>query len=646
MRPPALLALLLATVAGCAAAPPERVKQGESLLAAGDAEGARSAFEEVIDDDRSSPLDLKRAQVGAARAFLARGDLVGARARLRRLADTVPDKWFYLGEIARRERDLPEAERCYRAALERAHGPEAARRLAEVLAAEARAADALEEAVVALVRGGERELAEAAGAALGVWRQVGTVEPAAAAATLDGLPEEVRAWPSVRVLRARLLDRAGRADEAAKAWDLASAAPPPSPAFQAWAAGLRAKLALERGDRAGLDAILDKADPTTAAAVRARIARERTRRGDLEGALDLWRRVAQAGGPASPGWAEVAWHEEALGLPGAATSWAKAEAGRPDDPGARLRLALHRAQDGDLLGARTLLRATQELLPGPGAQAAPPPEPRPPPSRGALREELAPARRQLEDGAALLERALAALVQGDDAVAAARARALAALHPGGASGRAIGAALAAGSVAERVSRLVGAKGETQAALDRCRLALALRADDLPLAARLLAAGLDASAPDVQRELEAAVLRALRDGRAAEAGKFLEGHAGAVSAAARARLRAADTGRALPEAALPGPRGVAALDGVGAARGELLAPPGQRLPRAEVRVRAGARGARTVLLPDGGRADEAPGWPAAALELGPDPALDDEAWAELGRRTRGETRPPGPVPVLP
>ncbi|MBX3468922.1 MAG: hypothetical protein KF878_18790, partial [Planctomycetes bacterium] len=130
-RPALAVALLLA---GCAAPPQERVREGEQLLARGDAAGAARAFDEVQRDGRATALDRQRAQVGEARAFLLKGDLVGARTRLRRLDEAVSDRWYLLGVIALREGDLAEAEASLRGALDRAHGGDTAALLARALA--------------------------------------------------------------------------------------------------------------------------------------------------------------------------------------------------------------------------------------------------------------------------------------------------------------------------------------------------------------------------------------------------------------------------------------------------------------------------------------------------------------------------------
>ncbi|MCO5172482.1 MAG: hypothetical protein M9894_39800 [Planctomycetes bacterium] len=330
--------LLLLLLAGCAAAPPERVREGEALLARGDWAGAARAFDEALRDGRATALDRRRAQVGEARAFLLKGDLVGARTRLRRLDEDVSDRWYLLGTIALREGDLAEAEACLRGALERAHGGDTAALLARVLAGEARAPDPLD-AAAGVVEVRAAPLAEALRAAAAAWRDaVAGREPAALLERLAAIEDRVGGYPAVRVLRARLLDRAGRPDEAGPLWEHAGLSPTPSEGFRAWASDLRARLAMETGDAAALDLALAGADPVTAARVRADLARGRARRGDLRGALDAWRQAAgTSGAPASAvaeALAEAAWLEEVLGLPSSPDAWARAQQVALAAPGA------------------------------------------------------------------------------------------------------------------------------------------------------------------------------------------------------------------------------------------------------------------------------------------------------------------------
>lgn len=620
-----LAAIALSTalcLPGCAGAPPERVREGERLLAAGNADEARKAFVSVLDDPRSTPLDRRRASVGEARAYLARGDLVGARSRLRRLDDSISEKWYLLGDIAVREREPAEAERCLRAALDRAHGPEAAALLALVIAGEARDPDRFIEAAAVLERSGDALRAGALREAAAVWRDAAG-EPRVRLEKVQALKDRIGPLPAARVLEARLLERDGQAEAAAKAWELSGLSPPPSPAFQAWAAELRASLALERGGASALDAALAVADPATAAGIRSRLALARARRGDLAGALALWRRVGEAAGPGSPAWAEAAWLEEALGLPSAGEAWTKAETAvtTPGSAGststlARARVAAHRAATGDVVAAAALDvdRAKGDPLP----------------------LGLEDALTRVRAARAVLYRGLDALGRGDAAAAAAFGRALRLLDPAGAAGQ----ALTAASGAAGPAGLVGAPPSTQRALDAARLRLALAAGDLTTAATLLAAGVDAS--DAQPALEQAALAGLAAGRLPDVSRFLEAQGGALGAATRSRLRASAAARALPDALLPQPRGPAALP-EGRAWGSLVWPvTGQRLPRVEV----GVKGAeRTITAADGDRSDGAAPPLDGSARLVLDPTLDAEAWSRLAPATHAEVDPPTPVEVL-
>ncbi len=620
----AAIALLTAVcLPGCAGGPPERVREGERLLAAGNAKEALKAFESVIDDTKkATPLDKRRASVGEARAYLALGDLVGARSRLTRLDDSISDKWFLLGDISVRERKPVEAEGYLRSALDRAHGPEAAALLALVIAGEARDPDRFLDAATVLERSGDSLRAGALREAAAVWRDAAG-EPRLRLEKVQALKDRIGPLPAARVLEARLLERDGQVEAAAKAWELSGLSPPPSPAFQAWAAELRAGLAIERGGASALDAALALADPATAAGIRSRLALARARRGDLSGALALWRRVGEAAGPGSPAWAEAAWLEEALGLPSTGEAWTRTEtavvtprSAASTSALARARLAAHRAAVGDVVAAAAL-----DVDPAKG-------EPLP--------DGLAEGMARVRAARAVLYRGLDALARGDAPAAAAFGRALRLLDPGGAAGK----ALTAASGAPGAAALTGAPPATQRALDAARLRLALASGDLTTAATLLAAGVDAS--DAQAALEQAALAGLAAGRLPDVSRFLEAQGGALGAATRARLRANAAARALPDALLPQPRGLAALL-EGRAWGALVWPvTGQRLPRVEV----GVKGAeRTIAAPDGDRSDGAAPPLDASARLVLDPTLDAEAWSRLAPPTHAEVDPPTAVEVL-
>lgn len=620
----ALLLVVALALPGCVGAPPERVREGERLLAAGNHDEARKAFESVLDDSKkATPLDRRRASVGLARAYLASGDLVGARSRLNRLDDSISDKWFLLGDIDVRERKPVEAEAHLRAALDRAHGPEAAALLALVIAGEARDPDRFLEAAAVLERSGDALRGGALREAAAVWRDSGG-EPRLRLEKVQALKDRIGPLPAARVLEARLLERAGQPEAAARAWELSGLTPPPSAAFQRWAAELRASLALEQGGASALDRALDLADPETAARIRSRLALARARRGDLAGALALWRKVGEAAGPGSPAWAEAAWLEEALGLPSAAEAWTRAETAvvTPGSAGststlARARVAAHRAAVGDAVAAAAL-----DVDPARG-------EPLP--------DGLTDAMARVRAARAVLYRGLDALARGDAAAAAAFGRALRLLDPGGAAGEALSAASGAAAPG---AALTGAPPATQRVLDAARLRLALASGDLATAATLLAAGVDAS--DAQGALEQATLAELAAGRLPEVSRFLEAQGGALGAATRARLRASAAARALPDSLLPQPRGPAALP-EGRAWGALVWPvTGQRLPRVEL----GVKGAeRTITAADGDRADAAAPPLDGSARVVLDPALDAEAWSRLAPAAHAEVEPPAPVEVL-
>lgn len=614
------LALLLP---GCAAPPQELVREGERRLAQGDHAGAAGAFGQVLRDPRATALDRTKAQVGEARAFLLRGDLVGARARLRRLDDVVSDKWYLLGVIAMREGDPAEAQARLRGALERAHGGDTGALLARVIAGEARAPDPLEAAAAVVERGPGGPLALALREAASVWRElVAGAEAGPLLARLESVEDRVGGYPAVRVLRARLLERAARGDESAALWDLSALSPPPGDEFRAWASELRARLALESGDAAALDAALSHADPETAARVRADLARARALRGDLRGAREAWRRVVAASECPLAGraeaLAELARVEEALGLPGAAQAWTAAEEAAVHAPAARARVARWRAAGGDLLAGAAL---------------------------AARDEPVAAGERDLLRAADLLVRALRALEQGRDDDARRLARALRQLDPGGPAAAAIQEALGALTLGERTLALQRGQGDTRAALDEAALRMHLAVGDASGVTALLdrpdlRGGLEALGP----ELEVGVLRALEGGRAPETIRLLERHGARVPPAVLAALRAGAPFSGLPESVLPAPRGAPALPD-GERVGALVAPSrGLRLAR----VLLGRQGPRWWLaLPWGTRVEGSAAELADLLGEAPDAwrwTAEPQAGAyeDLSARARGESHPVVPV----
>lgn len=623
-RGPRLAAALALVLAGCAAAPPELVREGERKLAQGDHAGAAVAFDQVLRDPRATALDRTRAQVGEARAFLARGDLVGARTRFRRIDDAVSDKWYYLGVIAVREGDLAEAEVRLRGALERAHGGDTAARLARVMAGEARTPDPLEAAAATVERRSAAPLAEALRVAAAAWRElVAGAAPGPLLERLAAVEDRVGEYPSVRVLRARLLERAGETADAAALWDLAALSPPPSEAFRAWASELRASLALESGDAAALDAALSQADPETAARVRADLAASRLRRGDSRGALEAWRQVIAA--PTCPparraeALAAVAWLEDALGLPTAEAAWTAAAEVAPSSASALARVARRRAAQGDLLGGAGLVSAAD---PDPGCV-------------------------DIVTAARLLDQALRALEQGRDDDARRLARALRQLDPGGPAGAALQEALGALTLGERTRALQRGHGATRAALERAALRMHLALGDASGVTAILdrpdlVATLDGLGP----ELEAGVLRALAEGRAPEAIRLLERHAPKMPPSTVASLRAGAPFRGLPDAVLPTPRDVTALP-EGERVGALVLPSrGRQLAR----VLLGRRGPTWwLVLPWGTRIEgaaaevvQALGEPLEDWQWTAEPGAGRATFDELAEQARGERHPVMPI----
>lgn len=595
-----LCALLIA----CAGGAERQVERGEELLRAGQARAALESFADAQRDPKLRGLELTRAQVGEARAFLALGELANAQNRLRRLDDTVSAKHYWLAELALREGDRAEAARQFQAAMERAHGGDTALRWAWVVASEATHPDQVADAVRILTRGGERARAQALGELGEVWTGLLRAEPPGPLLErLEAVAPQLADHAALAVLRARLLDALGRREEADAAWDLDRVTPAPSAAFRAHAAALRSRLALEAGDARGLEKALAGADPETAARLRGELAWRRRQNGDLPGALALLRETAAQGGPpAALGAARAAELAAAAGQ-GALVEelLALAEAAAPAEPELIRRRALGgRVWRGDLLGGADLLG---------------------PPASGEDPHAAPDAARQ---GARLLRAAAQALEAGrlEDAARLTRAaRLLAPSDPGAAALAA--AAGESGGAAVQARLLRGARGTSQAALDALALRLLLRQGALGEARELLervGPGQPWVVPTLEAELHGALIAALRGGQGEACRTFLARDPFGGVGSALARLRASAALRSLEAPALIAPRGVPALDREPAS-GALVAAGTRRWPatglaRGERGWLVVLPGGATLALPDDQALETALGAPPAGLEWWP------------------------------
>ena len=633
-RPPLLL-LCVALLTACAGGAQRQVQRGEELLAEGQARAALEAFSDAQRDKKLRGLDLTRAQVGEARAFLALGDLQNAKNRLRRLEETVSAKHYHLAEIALREGDRAAAAGCFQVAAERGHGGDTARRWAWVVASEATHPDQVVEAVRILERGGEAARAAALRELLGVWVDLLKGEPAAPLLQrLEGVEEALADHAVARVLRARLLDLLGRSIEADAAWDLGQATPVPSPDFRAHAAGLRSRLALEAGDQRGLEKALEGADLLTAARLRGELAWRRRQNGDLPRALELLRETAARGGaPAPLAAAQAAELAAAAGQEAVLEECLRVAEASPGgaaetDPELTLRRARQaRAWRGDLLGAATLLEGVGDD------------------DRGAA---------PLRQAASLLRAATQALGEGRPAAARRLARAARLLAPGDPAASALEAAAALGygdpgspgtSGKEQAALLRGASGATQLELDRLALRLLLAEGALGEVAQLLAAsgkgsGAPAGAglePTLAAGIHAGLLAALRAGRGEACQAFLARKP--VDERTLARLRASAALARLKDSALGSSRGPGALSrdpvegGFGPGAGPRL--PVGALGRAERGWSLTLPDGATLALPDDEALGAALGGPLGGLEWWP-PA---EGEAGLDRAARALRAPP-------
>ncbi|RMG06437.1 MAG: hypothetical protein D6731_25845 [Planctomycetota bacterium] len=598
--------VLLSVVCGCVSAQ-QRLFQGEALLARGEWDAAAEAFVAALDGEGLSQLERDRAAVGEARAFIGRGDLVGAEARLRRLSDQLSAKWYYLGRIQEARKDREGAIAHYRRALERRHGGDTALRLARLIGGEARSFEELLAAARVLRSGGELEGARALEAAAEAWR--GLLAGAPAGRLLEGLVRHERflsTYPSTVVLRARLLEQAGDRARADLAWAI-DTDPPPSLAFVEWARERRAQDAIARGDMEALARALERADKRSAARVRELLAVGRLWRGDRAGAQALWRATVDAGGEAAP--LAAARLAASLELEGrkeeAARVWPTT--GSPDDARLALLRARRAARRGDLLGGCALLAASaRSMLEG---------------------AEAARADDLLACGA-LLRAALAAYAHGDDARAAGLARSVVQAVPLEPASLAV--------LAERVDGAPEAQGTTLAALQRARLARSLRAGDLAEARRLVGwwkvqrmeqgrghedPELEAFREVLERFLHAGLREGLVLGRAADAAKLLAVLDLPPADPLLARLRACDCLRRLD--GLPAPRGLAALPSGVALRGH-LAVPARGLHFSAVAVTRTRAGGWILDLPGAFRASFRNDGALAAFLGAP---LDELRWAE-------------------
>jgi len=542
VAPAAALALALA---GCAAG--ATLEQADALLRERRYDQAAAAYAAVAADAAADARDRTRAAVGEARTFLARGDLVGAEARLRRLPDGTSAKWYHLAELHQARGERAPALDAYRRALDLAHGGDTAARLALLVGGEARSPEALEAAAPPLERAGRVELAGAVREAVAVWREqrVGAA-PAPLVERFAGPARLLAAYPVVRVIRALLLDAAGETGAAEPLWDLSTFRPPVTPGFAAHAAGLRAAAAAASDDPAAFERALAGADPSTAARLRAEAADGLAWRGDLDGALAHWEAIAAGDGEGAA---------RAHALRGRWLRWLGRET--QEDPwthveaavaaGSRDRAVLeaaadHSARSGDLLGAGALLEQAQ--LDGPLREAA-----------RLLGSALAGWTDEGADRTSRLVEAAAVLAPTDPTCAAV-------LAAGGEPGRA-------------AAEPPGCSGAALAAYRAALLRSALAARDLGRAAAVLPGDGPASV-ELERALHGALLAVVvRPDGAAAVAAFLGRHGRRLSPGLLALLAASHPFRAVPGDALDGERGLAGLP-VGHGGVATLAVPARRL----------------------------------------------------------------------
>lgn len=571
MRPvrnpiPASIVLFSVLGIGCASSPKALIQEGESALAQGRYDVAATAFKEAQLRPGITQLERDTAEVGEAKSFLGKGDLVGAETRLRRMSDQRSAKWYYLGDIGLARRDVAAARDGYQKALQRTHGGDTATKLARVVAGEARSFKAFSEASQILK--GQRGPGDALGEAALVWRAHLAGKAASALLTrLGKVAAGLEEFPAARVLQAMLLDAAGETDKAAAAWDLSACKPAPSDAFLAYAKALRAQLAIERGDSAALSTVLEGANVETAGRVRGELARARLWRGDVLGALELWRDVAKAGGdPAAAAAAEAASLLERLGRSAEAKPyWEQAEkavAAGVRTAVVRRALAERRTVGGDLLGACQFLEREGE--------------------------NDTPAARRAADllrAGDVLNEALAAHSAGEDALRDQLARAVLLLVPL--------EPVALGLVGEVVDGAPDATATSRLEFERAELVRALRAGAMIEARKIVRwwrqQGVDRALPKAQLdrvraaledELHGGLREALRNGNKKEA-QSLVGAVGFDSKSpVLAELRACSC---LASLSLAEPRGLEALPQKTMVWGSVVLPSlGLRLPRVGVR----------------------------------------------------------------
>lgn len=570
-RPFASVAVVLAcaSLAACVS-PTERVREGEALNAQGQHKEAARVFKDALNAPGLPPLDRITALVGEVSAFIGMRDWVGAEARLRRMDDTISAKSYYLGVVYEATQRPVEAVAAYQRALDQAHGGDTARRLARLIGGEARASAVLLDAADVLERGGDAQRAASLREAAAVWRGADAGDaPISLMKRLLPHKEPLDDFASVQVIWARLLDVAGETTRANKAWSLTDLRSPPSESYREFATALRARLAAQRGDEEALEQALTSAEPRAAARVRADLAASSTWQGDTARAADMHRKTAEAGGASAPlAWAALAQELDLLGsLAEARQAWELAEKGlgAKADPGLVLRVARHRVAGGDVIGASHLLAGL---------------------ASDALDEE---DQRLLAAGE-LLVVALERYAHGEAQETTSSAHAVRLLVPAEPCAQAL---LAAG---KREARTDDVGGATLRSLRRALLVRALRAGRLVRAGELLASE-PALRDSLDVEIHGGLRAALARGQTKQAEVFLDAHAGKLSSARLARLRACASLSALTGTALSGERGVLALpDGVFV--GSLtVAKSGYHLGRVAISRRGGAF---EVSLPGGSR----------------------------------------------
>ena len=419
-------ALAVVLVAAACTTPADLLAQGDQERSEKRYDEAVSTYREVLDSKKTSPGERDRALEGLGKIHLERNMLDDAWATFQAISPTSLIRAKYLGRVAMLRGDRPNAEKFDREAYDHGERGQIVPDLAELVGGEASSPANLREAA-RILRGGEGDgdLATALDDAASVWEARDRGE--APRDLLEKLPSREKAprYPVIGLLRADLLDAAGSHQEADAAYaELAAYEPKPTAAFLSRLGERRAASAIASGDPEALERALASGSLTQerAAAVRADLARSFEAMGDMEPALSLYRKSAQAGGPASAlAFCDIARLEEARGrLQASAFAWTSAAAVADPGPEAKALLALERAREGDPLGAR-----------GPLEEAR---------ATGALDPELTARTTGALRAAGYVDRSIAALGSGDAAMAANDARAAVALEPSWRSAEAIAAA--------------------------------------------------------------------------------------------------------------------------------------------------------------------------------------------------------------